>query len=264
MDDEQLVYPAYEKMRRPASSTSACTRGCSRRRSDQRSRTSDAYCDVRDVGKAAKDWPQLNFIIYHGALPLPGRRQSGRRAGPVRATTAAWTGSPISPRSPRSTGSATSTPISGQLFAPDHGVAAPSSPRPSWARWSAAWARTTSSGAPDAVWTGAPQWQIEGLRRLEIPEDMQKQHGFAPLGAADSPVKRAILGENVARLYGFRRDAELGKPGDRLAALKADYEKAGGGRSNAPLRLRHRPHAPERRAAVTAGWEARRDRWESR
>ena len=28
----------------------------------------------------------------------------------------------------------------------------------------------------DAVWTGAPQWQIEGLRRLEIPEDMQKKY----------------------------------------------------------------------------------------
>ena len=29
----------------------------------------------------------------------------------------------------------------------------------------------------DAVWTGSPQWQIEGLRRLEIPEDMQRKHG---------------------------------------------------------------------------------------
>ena len=36
----------------------------------------------------------------------------------------------------------------------------------------------------DALWTGAPQWQIEGLRRLEIPEAMQKKHGFAPLGKA--------------------------------------------------------------------------------
>ena len=35
----------------------------------------------------------------------------------------------------------------------------------------------------DAVWTGSPQWQIEALRRLEIPEDMQKKYGFKPLGA---------------------------------------------------------------------------------
>ena len=61
----------------------------------------------------------------------------------------------------------------------------------------------------DAIWTGAPQWQIEALRRLEIPEDMQKKHGFAPLGPADGPVKRAIFGENSARLYGYDRRAEL-------------------------------------------------------
>ena len=47
------------------------------------------------------------------------------------------------------------------------------------------------------------KWQIEALRRLEIPEDMQKKHGFAPLGAADGLVKSAILGYNGARLYGM-------------------------------------------------------------
>ncbi|NVL89337.1 amidohydrolase, partial [Escherichia coli] len=46
----------------------------------------------------------------------------------------------------------------------------------------------------DAVWTGSPQWQIEALRRLEIPEDMQKKHGFKPLGAADGPIKNMIFG----------------------------------------------------------------------
>ena len=51
----------------------------------------------------------------------------------------------------------------------------------------------------DAVWTGSPQWQIEALRRLEIPEDMQKKYGFKPLGPADGPVKRVILGETNAR-----------------------------------------------------------------
>ena len=29
----------------------------------------------------------------------------------------------------------------------------------------------------DALWTGSPQWQIEGLRRLEIPEETQKNMG---------------------------------------------------------------------------------------
>jgi hypothetical protein len=56
----------------------------------------------------------------------------------------------------------------------------------------------------DAVWTGSPQWQIEALRRLEIPESMQKNYGYAPLGPADGPVKRAIFGENSARLYNYK------------------------------------------------------------
>jgi hypothetical protein len=83
----------------------------------------------------------------------------------------------------------------------------------------------------DAVWTGAPQWQIEGLRRLEIPEDMQKKYGFAPLGPADGPVKTAVFSRNTARLYGIEQHSELVNQ-DRFAALKAEYQRNGPGRSN--------------------------------
>ena len=30
------------------------------------------YADVSDVGKAAKDWPQLNFVVYHSAYRQVG------------------------------------------------------------------------------------------------------------------------------------------------------------------------------------------------
>ena len=83
----------------------------------------------------------------------------------------------------------------------------------------------------DAVWTGSPQWQVEALRRLEIPDDMQKKYGFAPLGGADGPVKNMILGETNARLYKYdRRGASLAT--DKIAAAKAKYEQRGAGRSN--------------------------------
>ena len=82
------------------------------------------------------------------------------------------------------------------------------------------------------MWTGAPQWQIEGLRRLEIPEDMQQKYGFKSLGPADGALKTAIFGGNSARLYGLEKQhAEL-LGHDRFAALKADYVKSGPGRSN--------------------------------
>jgi predicted TIM-barrel fold metal-dependent hydrolase len=82
----------------------------------------------------------------------------------------------------------------------------------------------------DAIWTGSPQWQIEALRRLEIPEDMQKTYGFKPLGPADGAVKSAILGENNARLYKYDMRAALST--DRVAAARAVYERSGPGRSN--------------------------------
>src|SRR5262249_30052640 len=85
----------------------------------------------------------------------------------------------------------------------------------------------------DALWTGSPQWQIEGLRRLEIPEDMRKKFGFAALGAADGPVKTAIFGGNNARLYGVQ-PIKAGKAlqRDRFSAMKAAYQGSGPEPSN--------------------------------
>ena len=84
----------------------------------------------------------------------------------------------------------------------------------------------------DAIWTGSPQWQIEALRRLEIPEELQRKHGFKPLGAADGPVKSAIFGDNNARLYGVKPGQRAWLQVDRLADHKALYEQHGAARTN--------------------------------
>ena len=83
----------------------------------------------------------------------------------------------------------------------------------------------------DALWTGAPQWQIEGLRRLEIPEDMRKKHGFAELGPADGPVKQAIFGEQLGAHVPLRRQ-EGGMARRSLRPIKQDYERRGRDPSN--------------------------------
>jgi hypothetical protein len=59
---------------------------------------------------------------------------------------------------------------------------------------------------------------------------MQQKYGFAPLGPADGAVKRAIFGENSAKLYGYDRRAELST--DRIAVARASYEWEGPGRTN--------------------------------
>jgi hypothetical protein len=81
----------------------------------------------------------------------------------------------------------------------------------------------------DSIWYGSPQWQIEAFRRLEIPLDLQKKFGYAPLGDADGPVKRAILGANGARLHGLRSTSAVV---DRFSILKQEYERLGPNRSN--------------------------------
>ena len=83
----------------------------------------------------------------------------------------------------------------------------------------------------DSVWYGSPQWQIEALRRLEIPDDMQKKYGFAPLGDANSVVKQQIFAGNATRFYKIKLKAadNTRMPAfseDRLAALKNEYTQA--------------------------------------
>jgi hypothetical protein len=84
----------------------------------------------------------------------------------------------------------------------------------------------------DAIWTGSPQWQIEALRRIEIPETMQRRFGLAPLGDAEGPVKSAILGGNNARIYNYTAAERTALSVDRIALGKAQYERDGPSRSN--------------------------------
>jgi hypothetical protein len=80
----------------------------------------------------------------------------------------------------------------------------------------------------DSLWYGSPQWQIEALRRLEIPEDMQKKHGFAPLGPANGSAKNQIFGYTSARLYGLNLRADYRPlPEDKFAQIKEEYRMAG-------------------------------------
>ncbi|MDO9125485.1 MAG: amidohydrolase, partial [Parvibaculum sp.] len=86
----------------------------------------------------------------------------------------------------------------------------------------------------DSVWYGSPQWQIEAMRRIEIPEDMRKAHGFAQLGAGDGEVKNAIFAGNGTRLYGLE---DLAQPDaawrtDSLSKVKVEYVAAGAEPSN--------------------------------
>ena len=57
----------------------------------------------------------------------------------------------------------------------------------------------------DSVWWGSPQWLIDAFMALEIPASMQEQFGYPAL---TMKVKRRILGENAAHLYGIKMKQE--------------------------------------------------------
>jgi hypothetical protein len=68
LDDERNVYPFYEKMLKAGLHTLCIHKGLLP--ADYLTSMSDLwrYATVWDVGKAARDWPQINFVIYHSAM----------------------------------------------------------------------------------------------------------------------------------------------------------------------------------------------------
>jgi hypothetical protein len=72
----------------------------------------------------------------------------------------------------------------------------------------------------DAVWYGSPQWQIEALWRFQIPEELCRKYGYPRL---TPQIKRKILGLNSAKLYGIQPPATTVSPAIYKPVPK-DYE----------------------------------------
>src|SRR5690349_11582391 len=237
LDDEALMYPFYEKAVKAGISTICIHKGLLPPDYEKAFAGVWEYATAWDIGKAAKDWPQMNFVIYHSALraflELPDKawaefEQTGRIKW---ATDLA--------EIPQKFGVNNVYAELGTSFA-NSAVAHP--------KFSAALVGTLVKGfgadhvlwGTDSVWYGSPQWQIEAMRRLEIPEDMQKKHGFAALGGPNSAVKQMIFGGNAARLHKIKLKAADNTrmpifSEDRLASLKNEYALV----ANEPSNLRY-------------------------
>jgi len=234
LDDEKVMYPFYEKAVKAGITMLCIHKGLLPPDYEKSFAGVWEYATAWDIGKAAKDWPQMTFIIYHSALrPF------------LEAPDQAWAEFEASGRIkwatdlaeiPQKFGVSNVYAEIGTSFA-NSAVAHP--------KFAAALLGTLIKGfgadhvlwGTDSVWYGSPQWQIEALRRLEIPDDMQKKHGFAALGGANSATKQMIFGTNAARLYHLNLKAADNSPmpaysEDRLAQLKNEYELAAIGPSN--------------------------------
>jgi len=200
LDDEKLVYPAYEKLRNAGIKNICIHKGLLPTGYEEwMPPEKAAYANVDDVGPAARDWPDLNFIIYHSAIEkvIPGKQDAEefRNTGRI-----PWVTDLA--EIPAKYGLDNVHAELGAVFA------ATSAAHPELC---AGILGTLIQGmgadhvcwGTDSVWFGSPQWQIEALRRFEIPEKMRTQYDYRPLGPADGRVKRLIFGENSAGLYGI-------------------------------------------------------------
>ena len=202
LDDEKLMYPFYEKAVRAGIINMCVHKGLIPSNYQRSWPDVWKYHTSRDLVNAASDWPQLNFIIYNGCFRggnfwddpesvLAHFEKTGRIEWctdlaeiPMRngvSNVYAETGSSL----------ASTAYLNPRLAAAVLGT---------WIK---------GLGSSHVMWgSGAIlhgerqlQHQIEIMRRLEIPEDMQAKHGFAPLGPADGMVRDQIFGLNSARCY---------------------------------------------------------------
>ena len=235
LDDEKLMYPFYEKAIKSGINTICIHKGLMPRDYEKAFAGTWLNATVDDVGKAAKDNPGMNFVIYHSAirpwLSDPPEREMAEfeKSGYIQ-----W--STDLARIPEKFGVTNVYGDIGSSFA----STAVTNPR-----FCAAFlGQLVNLMGPDrvvwgtdSVWYGSPQWQIEALRRLEIPEDMMKKQGWKiPLGGPNSEVKQKIFGLNSAQLYNLDLKMSQGPAftADKLAAIKEEYLRLGGdtGRSN--------------------------------
>jgi uncharacterized protein len=232
MDDEREMYPFYEKAIKAGITTVCIHKGLLP--ADYASLMPDTwqYSAVDDVGKAAKDWPQISFVIYHAALAVQLQDFVEDLARYEKTGELRWVSDLA--RIPEKYGVKNVYADLGTSFA----SVAVTSPR-----IASAMLGMLIKGlgydhvfwGTDAVWQGTPQWQIEAFRRLEIPDDLQRRFGYAPMGEPDGLVKSSILGLNAARHYRIPvKEGDLSQwEQDDLGKIKLAYLNEGGLRSNA-------------------------------
>ena len=224
LDDEKLVYPAYEKMLKAGITTVTIHKGLMP--ADYlESAPMWRHATVDDLPKAAKDWPELTFVIYHAAI-RPGIRVDAEHLAQVEASGYIPWVTDLA-RIPEEHGVANVAADLGTVFAascvqhPRHAAMILGTLIQGLGADNVYW-------GTDSVWHGSPQWQLEAFRRLEIPEDLRERFGYAPLGGPRSVTRDKVLGLNAARLYGLDpKAAKVLAAADRMAAMRAEYVASG-------------------------------------
>jgi predicted TIM-barrel fold metal-dependent hydrolase len=208
VDDEKIGYPMLERARKLGVKRFCVHKGL------PLGPVPD-YNHPRDLIKAARDFPDIDFLVYHaGLLNVTAPKPTGeipwttefcqmKKQEPALKNIYMELGSTFGQLV--TTNPTACAHLLGQIidvFGADHVL------------W-----------GTDSIWYGTPQWQIEAFRRFEIPEALITQHKYAPLTRA---VKEQIFGLNAARVFNVDVNARRNEiPKDYLSRMKMAYLEEG-------------------------------------
>jgi predicted TIM-barrel fold metal-dependent hydrolase len=208
LDDEKIAYPMLEKARQLGIKRLCVHKGL------PLGPVAD-YNHPRDLIKAAKDFPDIDFLAYHsGLLGVTAPKESGE---------VPWT-TEFCEMKKKNPGINNIYMELGSTFA-QLVTTNPTACAHLLGQMIAAFGADHVLWGTDSIWYGTPQWQIEAFRRFEIPDALIEKHGYAPLTRS---VKEQIFGLNGARVFGVDVNAKRNEiPSDYLSRIKMSYLEEG-------------------------------------
>ena len=213
LDDEKIAYPMLEKARQLGIKRFCVHKGLPLG-------TVADYNHPRDLIKAAKDFPDIDFMVYHsGLLSVTAAKPDGE---------VPWTTEFCAMRKKNPGINNIYMELGstfGQLVSTNPGACAHL-----LGQIVAAFGADHVLWGTDSIWYGSPQWQIEALRRFQIPEEVSEKYGYAQLTQS---VKEQIFGLNAARVFNVDAKAKRNEmPADYLSRMKMAYLEEGADPSN--------------------------------
>ncbi len=202
-DDEEVAYPTFEliqknheriKERKPGLNNICVHKGLAPGPPDP------LRGHPGDLPKAARDWPNLNFISYHACIQpnfFLGDTLKDIQADKLRGgvPNISWTTEYAQlvsdlPNCYAEIGTTWASSV----------VTFPTVAAHIMGQLMKFMGEDRIVFGSDSVWYGSPQWQIEALWRFQIPEAMREKYGYPALTES---AKRKILGLTSAKLYGI-------------------------------------------------------------
>ncbi len=226
LDDEALAYPFYEKSKELGLNIFSVHKGYS-----AQSRTLGHYAHPADIEQAAKDHPDITFIIYHSAIkdsPTEERLQDptffNRETGEFEWHADLMRLKERNPDSLRNVyveiGSAFGTSA---ITSPEMCMHLMGGNIKHYGADRVVW-------GTDCLWWGSPQWVIDAMKRFQISDEFCEKFGYEKITRED---KQMIFANNAARIYNIDLNAQMNSvPRDMIAQAKAAYLRAGGQREN--------------------------------